>query len=440
MTSALVSLILSTALPVGTELHYTGTVSQPTANGASIVKNFTITALVVPGEAGAAELLFQVDERGGGGWPWPERFGRFSLAQAEELSIRVLQTFDGNDYPLPVRRPVFEFLDRLQPDAMWTVGQHQYHCLRAVTQRDRECWLVEASLDRARRQRIHVEHSTGLVVTLEERLFLGRGDPFELKLQLESSRNLTPDAATRNTAAATALLSLQQKLARPDSPRQLELSAEQVEATVAALPALKLASADTGWQRLVETIDRDVQQQRRRLEGVNGLAQKFIGQTIALPDLKLLSGETIKSADVAGQVVVLHFWDYPGDKMIEPYGQVGYLDFLNNRRQKLGVKVVGIAVDERLRDAAQRGAAQRSIRKLQEFMNLSYPIAFDDGTLLKQFGDPRSLGSALPLWVVIGGDGKVTHYHVNHYDIKPDEGLKPLDAAVVEALKQRARN
>jgi len=440
MSTAIVSLILSAALPVGTEVHYTGAVSQPTANGNSTVKNFTVTALIVPGEAGAAEILFQVEERGGGGWAWPERFGRINLAQADGPSVRLLQTFDGNDYPLLVRRPVFEFLERLQPNAMWSVGPHQYTCLRTVTHGDRECWLVEASLDRGRRQRIYVEKATGLVVSLEERLFLGRGDPFELKLQLDSSRNLASDAAAKYTVAAHALLDLQKKLARPEGAYQPELSAEQVELTAAALPGLKQAAAETGWQRLVDTIDRDLQLQRRRIEGVNGLAQKFVGQTVALPDLKLLTGETLKASDMNGQVVVLHFWDYPGEKMVEPYGQVGYLDFLNNRRAKLGVKVVGIAVDERLKEPAQRGAAQRSIRKLQEFMNLSYPIGLDDGTLLKLFGDPRSLGTALPLWVVIGGDGKITHYHVGHYNIKPDEGLKPLDAAVVEALKQRARN
>jgi hypothetical protein len=443
MPTAVATLVFSmawSAAPIGEQLHYTGAVTQPSASGASTVKTFSASAVIVAGDADAPDVIFQIEERGGGGWAWPERFGRFALTGPKDAAPRVLQAFDGHDYPLPLRRPLFEFADRLQADATWTDGPHQYACLRAVTHRDRECWRVEASLDRGRRQVIHVEQKSGLVVSVEERLFLGRGDPFELKLQLESSRTLSPDELARYVAVADGLLALQKQLARTESMRRPELSAEQVDIVAAALPALKKSAIDTEWSRLVETIERDALQQRRRLEGISGLAQKFVGQSVPLSDLKLLSGETLKSADLAGQVVVLHFWDYPGEKLAEPYGQVGYLDFLNNRRGKLGAKVVGVAVDERLADAPQRAAAMRSVLKLQEFMNLSYAIALDDGTLLKQFGDPRALGSTLPLWVVVGADGKITHYHVGNYEIRPDEGLKPLDAAVVEALKQRPRN
>jgi len=141
MPALLTTMLLATAaaLPVGTEVHYTGTVGQPTATGATTVKSFTLTAQFVPGEANGADLVYQVDERGGGGWAWPERFGRVALSAAEGSAIRLLQTFDGTDYPVAVRRPVFEYLDRLQPDASWSIGQHQYTCVRTTTQKGREC-------------------------------------------------------------------------------------------------------------------------------------------------------------------------------------------------------------------------------------------------------------------------------------------------------------
>jgi hypothetical protein len=66
-------------------------------------------------------------------------------------------------------------------------------------------------------------------------------------------------------------------------------------------------------------------------------------------------------------------------------------------------------------------------------MNLSYGILMDDGTVLKQFGDPRSSGSKLPLFVVIGRDGKVVEYHPGMYDVKPEQGLAELDAVVSKA-------
>jgi hypothetical protein len=72
-------------------------------------------------------------------------------------------------------------------------------------------------------------------------------------------------------------------------------------------------------------------------------------------------------------------------------------------------------------------------------MNLGYPIAADAGPLLRDFGDPRRLGRKLPLWVVIGADGKIAHYHAGLYNVKPDQGLSELDEAVVAQLrKQRA--
>jgi hypothetical protein len=64
-------------------------------------------------------------------------------------------------------------------------------------------------------------------------------------------------------------------------------------------------------------------------------------------------------------------------------------------------------------------------------------VLLDGGTILKQFGDPRIVGAELPLWVVIGPDGTIAHYHVGFYDVDRNEGLKRLDAAVQEAAEAR---
>ncbi len=70
-------------------------------------------------------------------------------------------------------------------------------------------------------------------------------------------------------------------------------------------------------------------------------------------------------------------------------------------------------------------------------MNLGYPILLDNGTLLKEFGDPRVLGAGLPLYVVIGPDGKVAHYFVGHYEVHRNEGLKQLDAVLSDVLNSK---
>jgi peroxiredoxin len=138
-----------------------------------------------------------------------------------------------------------------------------------------------------------------------------------------------------------------------------------------------------------------------------------------------------------GQITVLHFWEYQAEPLVEPYGQVGYLEFLYNKRRKLGVQVYGIAVDARLAEQRSAAVALKSIHKLKSFMNLDYAIAVDDGKLLAKFGDPTKYGAKLPLWVVIGPDGKIAHYHSGFYKIKPDEGLRELDDVLVKLIREQ---
>ena len=146
----------------------------------------------------------------------------------------------------------------------------------------------------------------------------------------------------------------------------------------------------------------------------------------------------LSEADRTGEVTLLHFWDYRDEPLQEPYGQVGYLEFLYGQRQSAGLKLYGVAVDGRLTNEATRGAALRGVRKLKSFMNLSYPVLLDDGTVIKQFGDPRLVGAALPLFVLIGADGRVLHYHVGHYEVDRERGLQVLDQHIGEALRKRS--
>lgn len=45
-------------------------------------------------------------------------------------------------------------------------------------------------------------------------------------------------------------------------------------------------------------------------------------------------------------MVVLHFWTYRDAPLEEPYGQVGYLDFLYRKRSDAAT-VIGVHVDEK---------------------------------------------------------------------------------------------
>lgn len=427
--------LLAAALPDGAQLSYSGTLTKVEREKSAPAKSFQVTGLVI-GEAGGQSLLYQVDERGGGGWAWPERFGNLPLSQpGPQAAIQILHIHDGTPNAIPVRRPVFEFPERLKADESWTDGQFEYVVGRVRKLQGRDCWPIEVASANGRHQSLNVDAGSGAIVTAEQRVFMGRGEEFQLRLELTGEQVLAGEALAGSRAVGLQLMALQASLARKPDPRNDELLPEQLVKVREQLPALQQAANGTVWSRLVETITRDVQQQGRKQEGLAGLEKKFVGQEVRWSDLSLLSGKTLSADELKGKVVVLQLWEYNGEQLLEPYGQVGYLDFLSHRQTKRGVRVVGVAVDIKGDKAA---AARRSARKLKEFMNLSYDIAVDDGTLLELLGDPRSLGAALPLWIVVDGTGHITHYKVGLYDLRPDEGLRQLDEAVLQALRSRA--
>ena len=443
MNVAMIGLLvwLSAADPQsGIELQYAGTLSQQIKSEEVEVKSFSLYALTVMAEDGSTQIAYHIEERGGGGWSWPERFGLLPtsvLATTKPRPIRVLYTHEDQQYPLPVRSPLFEFRDKLAPQTSWTDGRQEYVVTRKRSLKNRDGFQVEVSSNLGRNQTLVVEATTGILMSLDEKIVVGRGDEFRLKMELQSQKQLNAAELAKIQKPLDSLLTIQLGLGRTGEQKLVELTADQLKSVQAELPQIEKQAEETPWSRVVAAISRDLQHQQKRLAGVAGLQKKLVGQTAPQWNLKLTDGTSISNSDVNGKVVVLHFWQYRGEPLSEPYGQIGYLDFLNNKRKKLGVRVIGINIDERFADSEKKEAAIRSMKKLLEFMNVGYDMAIDDGSTLADYGDPRALGAPLPLWIVIGHDGKVTHYHNGFYDIKPDEGLKQLDEAVIEALRRQ---
>jgi len=195
----------------------------------------------------------------------------------------------------------------------------------------------------------------------------------------------------------------------------------------------------TPFASLVAVIQKDLNGQSKRAASVGELARQKIGKPAPPIKLSTIDRKTIDSKSLAGKIVVLHFWSYKGDQLVEPYGQVGYLDFLHGKRRRLGVVVIGVAVNPALENPRTARAALRSVKKLREFMNLDYPVATDGGKVLESFGDPRRLDAKLPLWVVIDSEGKVAGYKVGFYRIKADEGLRQLDELVIRLVREKRK-
>ena len=422
------------------ELRYTGALSR-TARGAdeSPVKRFSLYCLVTREPAGGRRIAWFVGERGAGSLAWPERFGAVALDEALKpvagAGARLLYEYEGNPIAVPLPLPVVAW-GSLKAGTRWTEGKETWEVGRAQKIQERDCREVQASTSFGRKRTLWIDTDAPLVVALDERVFVGQGDEHLLTMQLESTRPLADDSLARDGRAFPALVKLQHDLHRAENETRPELSEEQLQLAAEALPQLQKDSADTPWSALVSAISKDVKNQLQRTDEISRLAEKFVGHAAPKFTLKLTDKTEVASESLKDKITVLHFWDYQGEPLVEPYGQVGYLEFLHNRRRKLGVQVYGIAVDARVADERTLPAALKSIQRLKGFMNLDYPIAVDDGKLLSRFGDPPKFGAKLPLWVVIDREGNVAHYHAGFYKINPDEGLRDLDELLIKLIRK----
>lgn len=444
MTSLIVCLSLvagAASLDDGAlELRYNGSLDKATRDGeGSPAKRFSLFFLLSKPENGRRELAWTLDERGGGGWAWPERYGMSELdpqlVPANKTPQRLLYDHQGTPTVIPLPAPLFAAWDKLKAGATWNEGKEAWEVKQSTKFMDRKCWEVHSTTGFGRRKTFWVDEQVPVVLGLEERVFIGQGEEYTLKLQLSGQKTLSAEEATKFSLPLKSLLALQAAVARPENEHRAELSEVQLKAVVAALPELTAQATDTPWSALVTSISRDTKAQNQRFDEVGRLARKYIGQ--AAPDFAAttLDKKAVESKLLKDKILVLHFWEYQNEPLVEPYGQTGYLDHLYSRRRKLGVEVMGVAVDNKLADPTSKATATRSVQKFKEFMNLSYPIIIDDGSLAAKFGDPRRAGAHLPLWVIVGADGKILHYSVGFFKVNPDEGLRELDDLLVKTIR-----
>lgn len=448
MTTLLTSLLLMPVLtsPIdagaGVELRYRGTLTETgrDSNGA-IVKRFNFYCLVSNADDGGRQLAFVINERGGGEWPWPERYGMIRLDSANRpanaAQIRLLYSHQEQPSSIRLRRPIFGDLDKLKAQANWTDGNRKYAVTGSTSALEMDCWRVVATSNFGLRENLIIEKQSGLIVSSERELTRGQGVPFSLKFDLESHQPVDETRLEQLQKPINTLLKLQADLKRPENSMKPELTKEQLELANTVEEQLQAEADETPFARLAATVRRDVKRQGRRYDDVVKLASKYLGRPAPQFSLSTTDRKEITPETMAGNVIVLHFWDYKFEPLVEPYGQAAYLDFSYNRYKKLGVQVYGVAVNSHFNEDSTSAAAKRSVRKFYDFMKISYPVAYDAGELIGKFGDPRRVGAQLPLWVVIDSEGNISHYKTGFYDINPDEGLRTLDRAVGKAVRAK---
>ena len=425
----------------GTQLHYRGAVAPLDEDGnvGEPLKSFDLTLLVAGAGQPDARVYWLVEERGRGNWPWVERFGASPVDeawQAEEPTLpALLYDLGESKTAIPLELPMFVAGRELSADLMWETDPWSYHALKQEEIEDRPAWKVQVSNAYGPKRTVWVQPDGPLVLALIERVFMGMGQEFELRMRLQDAEQVPAEEFAALAAGYDGLIDLRGKLIREPRGQSADWSEKQLALLSEHLPAAAATVTAGGLVKIAKAAERDLELQAGRAGAVGRLTAEQEGRAVEAFSAEGTSREKLTEADLAGQVTILHFWDYR-EPLQEPYGQIGYLDFLFNQRQGTKLKVYGVAVDARLAEEETRSVAIRGVKKVKSFMNLSYPVLLDDGTLLKQFGDPRLIGAELPLFVVVGHDGAILHYHVGFYEVDRNQGLKALDEVVAAALEQ----
>ncbi len=423
---------------VGTVWNFHGSVeSRVEGAGGNNRKTFDLMVCLTSLGPTGAQACWVLDERGRGEWPWTGRFGRAAFDGHWQLTSdgpSLLYARDDGRVAIPLVAPLWGAENPLVVGTAWMHENLEYRAEQAARRGERDVWQISASDKYGIKRTLWVDQHSPVAVSMTERVIMGRGEEHQLQVDLIGSEKLAAESLATFQRAFDGLDAVRGKLNLPPDSQEVDWQPKQLKLLERELPKLATQAAGTPLERLVDEAQRDAKLQTGRNDAIAELVAKFVGQGIEEFSLSSSEGDSLSHNELAGKVTVLHFWEYRDQPLKEPYGQVGYLDYLKHLRERDGLKVYGVAVDGRLADESTRAVAQRSVKKLKEFMNLSFPVLLDAGPAIKLFGDPRLHGAGLPLFVVIGRDGKIVHYHVGCYEVKAEQGLAELDAVVGRAL------
>lgn len=438
---ALILLVVAGAVPYQSAYKFQGSLAARQPTDDEQPKKFSMT--VVPaGESTVDRFIWIVDERGSGGLSWADHVAQSMLAPAgpvgETAPMSIMLERPSGKALIPLPLPMVGEECPLDANGRWVEGKLEYKVVGTEVVDGKPTVRVEAGNNFGVRRRLWVDPSTRIVQRSSSTIVVGQGEEYELRYQLQEFVEI-PAGSEQDTLqrGIASILDLKQLVAREANQVDGRWTAEQL-----AIQREKIASL-APWQKhkvlgpFVDSIDQEVRLERGKAGAVASMREKAIGRMQGLQGLTDSAGKEISRDSVDGRVVVLHLWDYKDQPLIEPYGQVGYVDFLYRQHKDAGVRVYGVAVDPRWAESSTRRAVSLAAQKLASFMNLTYPMLFDDGTWLKQLGDPRASGNKLPLFVVLDKEGRVVEYHSGHYEVHRDRGLEALDQVVRKALDKR---
>lgn len=434
--STLLLFSLLAADPQPQAVTYDGQLSQlERGQPAVVVKEFSARTLLQYQDGNQWQASTLISETAAP-LPWSEQLTHQSSAAPAMQSTAIGYRHEERMHVISGLFPLLWSPEPLVAGLTWETDGGTFEVASATSLDGVECWLVNVVTGPARRHQIWVRQDQPIVEMLKQTVFMGQGDRFELSARRTGSVTLTPEVATAEQLVLQRMQALQVSLKRDPQDRQALLTDEQVALAAEQLPSVIAAARTTALDTFLTHVARELEERQSRTDKVTELAAKFVGQPAPPFTLTQQRGGDVSSADLRGKVVILHFWNYEEEPLEQPYGQVGYLDFLAMRYKDRPLAVYGVAVQPELAVASTRDSAIRSIKRLSAFMKIGYEVTLDTRSALNQFGNPTRLGAELPLWIVLDANGQVVHYHSGYYTIDNAKGLQQLDEIVAGLLPE----
>lgn len=135
------------------------------------------------------------------------------------------------------------------------------------------------------------------------------------------------------------------------------------------------------------------------------------GENAPAWELKNVDGQTVRSSDFKGKVVVLDFWaTWCGPCRAEIPGLIA----LQKQYSKQGLVVIGVSVDE---------AGAGVVKSFAQKLGMDYPVLLGDEKIEAAFGGI----DAIPATFIIDRQGRVVKTHVGLTDQDEfEKEIKPL--------------
>ena len=408
---------------IGAMAQYKATIRPVKDESPLSGKEFELTVLTVEEEA--ADVAWGItSETGLAALAWPARMGRLT----QDGPVIRVHWGDG-DSAVKLPSVLFQSLeDPLGRDKReFKVGKETWLSGEPKDSTNGRVWKVIRKGGLGGGASATIDES-GWPTELTSQFTVGRGFPYELILKRTKLSRLTKEETALANKQLDQWLELVDTMGfaiEEESTPQLER--EQLKVAVTELS--KLGAVKSPWTRVIAHSQKSLREQGASAVAVEVMIERVMGKKVWPALSRDLRDKPIGNEKWKNGIVVLHFWGYQNTPLKQPYGQVGFLDFLSRKRDD--IQIVGIVSHEAVRQVDGKAGALRSARKFGEFMNISYPIVVAN-QLLTDIGDPRNHNADLPMFVVLNAAGKVCYVKVGLFDVDPQRGLTELEAAIDE--------